>query len=190
VRSAERKVAAESARIGVAVAELYPQLSLTGTISVDSTDVTSLFVPESIVHKVGPSLKWNILNFGRVRANIRAQETRFQQALYGYQSTVLAAVEEVENALASYSREQVRSRALARGVAAAKESVRLAGLTYEQGLTSFQSVLDSQRSLLVLQEQSVVSRANVTLNRISLYKAVGGGWDEVHASLWTTGGRE
>lgn len=176
VQNAEWKIAAESARIGVAVAELYPQLSLTGTISVDATDMAALFTPQSVAHKVGPSLTWNILNFGRIRNKIGAQEARFEQAVWSYQTTVLSAVEEVENALASYDRERVRSESLVQAVAAARESVRLAELYYGQGLATFQSVLDSQRSLLALQDQLTVSRANVTLNRIALYKALGGGW--------------
>lgn len=176
VRGAELKVAAESARIGVAVADLYPQLSLTGTISVDSTDISDLFTPQSIAHKVGPSLTWNILSFGRIRNKIHAQGARFQQAVRHYQTTVLAAAEEVENALASCARERERSESLVQAVASAEESVRLAELYYGQGLASFQSVLDSQRSLLALQDRLTVSRANVTLNGIALYKALGGGW--------------
>ena len=176
IRSAESKVVAESARIGVAVAELYPQLSLTGTISVDSTDIPSLFTPQSIAHMVGPSLSWNILNHRRTRNKIDAQQARFGQAIRHYQTTVLSAAKEVENALASYVQERVRLKSLEQAVAAAKESIRLAELYYEQGLASFQTVLDSQRTLLALQDQLTVSRANVTLNRIALYKALGGGW--------------
>ena len=183
VWSAELQVAAESAQIGVAVADLYPQLSLTGTISVDSTDIADLFTPQSIAHNVGPSLTWNILNFGRIRSNIAAQEARFEQTVWRYQTTVLAAVEEVENALASYTREQVRLESLTEAVAAAKESVRLAELYYGQGLASFQSVLDSQRSLLALQDQQSVSRATVALNRIALYKALGGGWESAASGV-------
>ncbi|MBN2295028.1 MAG: efflux transporter outer membrane subunit, partial [Pirellulales bacterium] len=176
VRSAELKVAAESQRIGIAVADLYPQLSLTGTITVDSTDIVNLFTPESIAHKVGPSLSWNIINFGRLRNRIKAQEARFEQAVWHYQTVVLSAAEEVENALVASKREQVRSKSLELAVAASKESVRLSEIYYSQGLADFQSVLDSQRSLLLQQDQLTVSHAKVTLNRIALYKALGGGW--------------
>lgn len=176
VRSAEMKVAAESQRIGVAVADLYPQLSLTGTISVDSTEIVNLYTPQSIAHTVGPSLTWDILNFGRIRNRIKAQEARFEQSVWHYQTTVLSAAEEVENALAACVRERVRSKSLATAATASKESVRLSELYYAQGLASFQSVLDSQRSLLRLQDQLTVSRANIALNRVALYKALGGGW--------------
>ncbi len=177
VRSAELQVAAESARIGVAVAELYPHLSLTGTISVDATEIPNLFTGQSIAHKLGPSLTWNILHFGRIRNRIDAQEARFERSVWHYQTTVLSAVLEVENALVACQQERLRLEELSKAVEAAKESIRLAELYYEQGLADFQSVLDSQRSLLALQDQLTVSRANVTLNRIALYKALGGGWE-------------
>lgn len=183
IRSAEREVAAESAQIGVAVADLYPQLSLNGTISVDSTDIPTLFTAESIAHNIGPSLTWKILNFGRIRGAIRAQEARFQQAAWRYRSTVLSAVEEVENALTSYVKEQQRSESLQKAVEGARESVRLAQLYYDKGLVMFQTVLDSQRSLLSLQDQLVRSRTGVSLNRIALYKALGGGWQAASTEL-------
>jgi NodT family efflux transporter outer membrane factor (OMF) lipoprotein len=185
LKSAEAKVAAASARIGVAVADLYPQLSLTGTISVDSADITNLFTSQSVAHHVGPALTWNILNFGRIRNKIRAQEARFEQAVQRYQSTVLSAAEEVENALASYMLERERSESLAQAVAAAKESNRLAELYYGQGLTNFQSVLDAQRSMLVLQDKLALNRAAVTHGRISLYKALGGGWSAAASRVQT-----
>ena len=176
VRSAENEVAAASAMIGVAKADLYPQLSLTGTITVDSTDFVTLFSPLSIAHNVGPSFTWNILNFGRVRNQIGVQRARYHQAVYRYRSTVLSAAEEVENAMAGYAREQDRLRSLRRAVEAAMEAVRLSEVYYRRGVIDFQSVLDSQRQLLRLQEQETGSRAAVTLNRIALYKALGGGW--------------
>ena len=86
VHSAELKVAAESEKIGVAVADLYPQLSITGTITVDSTEIVNLFTPQSIAHKVGPSFTWNVLNFGRLRNRIKAQEARFHQTVWNYQT--------------------------------------------------------------------------------------------------------
>lgn len=182
IRGAELQVVAQSERIGVAVAELYPQLSITGTISVDSTEIVNLFTSESIAHNVGPSLRWNILNFGRLCQRVKAQEARFEQTVWNYQTVVLAAVEEVENALVADSRERIRAESLEQAVEAAREAVRLGELYYSQGLANFQSVLDSQRSLLTLQDQLVVSQATVALNRIALHKSLGGGWDAVGQS--------
>lgn len=176
IRSAERSIASENARIGVATAELFPQVTILGTLGVDSQDVSVLFTTNSMVHRVGPSIRWNILNFRRIRNGIWAQRARYQQSLYEFESQVLLAAEEVENALISYQREQTRMQSLGLAVQAAKESVRLSKMYYEQGLTIFQTVSDSQRSLLVLQDQWTASRASVSLNRIALYKALGGGW--------------
>ncbi len=176
IRRAERKVASESARIGVAVAELFPQVTILGTLGVDSQDVSVLFTTDSLVHRVGPSIRWNILNFRRIRNGIWAQRARYQQSRYQFESQVLFAAEEVENALVSYQREQARMQTLELGVKAARESVRLSKMYYSQGLAIFQTVSDTQRSLLVLQDQWTASRASVSLNRIALYKALGGGW--------------
>jgi NodT family efflux transporter outer membrane factor (OMF) lipoprotein len=176
IRSAERSVASENARIGVATAELFPQVTILGTLGVDSKDVSVLFTTGSLVHRVGPSFRWNILNYRRIRNGIWAQRARYQQARYQFESQVLLAAEEVENALISYRREQTRMQTLGLAVQAAKESVRLSKMYYEQGLSIFQTVSDTQRSLLVLQDQWTASRASVSLNRIALYKALGGGW--------------
>ena len=176
IRSAERKMASESARIGVAVAELFPQVTILGTLGVDSQDVSVFFTTNSLVHRVGPSIRWNILNFRRIRNGIQAQRARYQQARYQFESQVLSAAEEVENALVSYQREQDRMQTLELGVEAARESVRLSKMYYNQGLAIFQTVSDTQRSLLVLQDQWTASRASVSLNRTALYKALGGGW--------------
>ena len=180
ILSAERRVVAESTRIGVEFAEIYPQLSILGTISVDSTEIRSLFTGPSISHTVGPSLTWNILNYDRIRNRVHAQEARFSQAASRYQSTVLSAIGEVEDALVSCVQERARTESLSRAAAAAQESIRLAEIYYEQGLASFQTVLDSQRALTTLRDQLIVSRAKVTLNRIALFKALGGGWESVH----------
>ena len=106
IRSAERKVASEIARIGVATAELYPQFSLTGTITVDSTDIARLFDMQSMVHKVGPSFRWNILNYGRINGNILAQDAKFQELVAVYEQTVLKANTETENAIVGFLKSQ------------------------------------------------------------------------------------
>ncbi len=180
IQSAELKVAVESARIGVATAELYPQFRLTGAISIDATDITHLFTGQSLAHQLGPSFSWNVLNFGRIRNQIGAQKARFGQSVWNYQSAVLAAVEEVENALVACKQERLRLEELKLAVESGKEAVRLSQLYYETGIKGFQDfqpVLDSQRSLLALQDQLTNTLSNLALNRISLYKALGGGWE-------------
>lgn len=176
VRSVERSLAAETARVGVAVADLYPQLSLNGTISVDATKASKLFTAPSLAHDIGPSFSWNLFNFGQVKNQIAAQRARVNQALWRYRSTVLSAVEEVENALVAYRQEQLRLASLMKAVEAANRSVELSLTNYRQGLERFQTVLDTQRTQVSLQDQLVVSKATVASQRIALYAALGGGW--------------
>ncbi len=186
VRSAERSLAAETARVGVAVADLYPQIALNGTLSVDATKASRLFTAPSLAHDIGPSLSWKLLYFGQVRNQIAAQEARVKQALWRYRSIVLSAVEEVENALIAYRQEQQRIEALEKAVAAANRAVELALKNYRQGLVRFQTVLDSQRTQLSLQDQLVVSKANLATERIALYVALGGGWTVERVELIET----
>jgi NodT family efflux transporter outer membrane factor (OMF) lipoprotein len=176
VRRAEREVAAASARIGVAVADLYPQFTIKGTISVDSRDISSLFEMPSLVHNVGPSFRWDILNFGRVRNRISGQRARHNEAIINYQNTLLLAVEEVENAVVAYHRSRQRVASLSRAAEAAGVAARLSGRQYERGLITFQTLLDSERERLSNEEQLAISRGTVLLSLVRTFKAVGGGW--------------
>ena len=176
VRQAERQVAAQTARIGAAVGDIYPMFSLTGTFGLDSQNLSQLFQSDSINAGIGPSFRWNILNFGKFRCNIEAQKFIQRQFIASYQETVLQAAEEVDNSLAGYLREQERYAYLTQTVASYREAVRLANLRYQSGTTDFQRVIDSQRSLLTYQNQLVQTEANVVNNVITLYRAMGGGW--------------
>ena len=176
IRQAERKVAAQTARIGAAVGDLYPMFSLTGTFGLDARNFSQIFRSDSLNAGVGPSMRWNILNFGRYTCNIEAQKFLQQELIAGYQNTVLNAAEEVDNSLAGYLREQERYAYLNQTVASYRRAVQVAQTRYEQGTTDFQRVLDSQRSLLTYQNQLVQSEANVANYVILLYKALGGGW--------------
>jgi len=177
IRAAEQEVATESALIGVAVADYFPQFTLSGIISVNSRNLSSLFTDMSFAHNVGPSVNWNLLNYGRVKSNVAAQRARHEQALIRYQSAVLRAAGEVENSLVSYNREQERLRQLEQAVEAARDTVRISEATYEKGLIQFQPVLDAQRAALQLEEQLALSTGTVSLNLIRVYKALGGGWN-------------
>lgn len=176
LRRAEREVAASSARIGVAVADLYPQFTLTGTISVDSRNVSSLFEPASLAHGVGPGFRWDVLNFGRVLNNIRLQEARYQEAVVNYQQTVLLAVEEVENSLVSYHRSVERVTTLVQATRAAREVVQLSRTQYDRGLIAFQTLLDAERQQLRNEERLAIARGAVLTSLIRAFKALGGGW--------------
>ncbi|MGD9127584.1 MAG: TolC family protein, partial [Planctomycetia bacterium] len=176
IRQAERRVAAQTARVGAAVGDLYPMFSLTGTFGLDAQDFNQVFQSESINAGIGPSVRWNILNFGKYTCNIEAQKFAQRQLIANYQETVLQAAEEVDNSLAGYLREQERHSYLSETVKSYRRAVEVAQKRYEQGTMDFQRVLDSQRSLLTYQNQLVQSEANVVNNVILLYRALGGGW--------------
>jgi NodT family efflux transporter outer membrane factor (OMF) lipoprotein len=176
VRQAERQAAAQSARIGIAEAEFYPHIAITGTIGLQAEHLNQLFEPSSLVGAIGPGISWNILNYGRIANNVRAEDARFQQAVLNYRDTVLRANEEVENGIISYLNEQDRVRSLDRSTRAAARSVELALLQYQKGLIAYQPLLDSQRELVGQQDALAQSRGLVGLNLVAIYKALGGGW--------------
>jgi NodT family efflux transporter outer membrane factor (OMF) lipoprotein len=176
VRQAECEVHARCAEIGAATAELLPELTIRGTIGLDSRDVATWFATNSLAHSIGPAVKWNILNFGRVSHRIDETEARFCEAVTTYQKTVLKAAEEAENALAAYVHERDREQHLARAAAAGQHAVRLAEAEYREGAQPFIGLVDAQRAWHTLREQQVTSRAHITLNRIKIYRSLGGGW--------------
>ncbi|MBN2491993.1 MAG: efflux transporter outer membrane subunit [Planctomycetes bacterium] len=177
VRRAERTLAAQTARIGMATAELYPRLSLEGILALDSYTLRKLLRSSSTAWSLSPELGWNLFAAGRLRAAIRVEEARTAQALAAWQSAVLLALEDVENALVAYQREKVRRDALGRAVEAAEEAVRLSKESYRAGLSGFQNVLDSERSLLEMQDDLAESEGLVTRSLVHIYRALGGGCD-------------
>ena len=176
LRSAERELAAQTARIGVATAELYPRFSLTGAFSF-ATFTGDQFESGRKAWSIGPFFSWNLFDGGRVRSLIDMQDARADQALEKYERTLLAALEDVENAMTGFAQERVRREALDRSVVAAQESVRLVKILYFQGLTDFQNVLDMERTLFRQQDLAADSEGRVTLNLVRIYRALGGGWD-------------
>lgn len=177
VRSAERRLAAQTARIGVATADLYPQFSLTGFLGFQSTSAGDLFSSDSINWSVGLPIRWKLFSGGTVRSQIAAEEARTEQLLAGYERSILLALEEVEDAMVSYEKEVDRRALLAESVDATQRSLELVLTQYRAGLTDFQNVLDTQRTLLVREDEFAASEGIVIKNLIDLYRALGGGWD-------------
>jgi NodT family efflux transporter outer membrane factor (OMF) lipoprotein len=176
VRRAERQLAAQTARVGVATADLYPTFSLPGSIGLEALTTHNFFSTANRAWSIASRFSWPIFHGGAIRQNIEAQNALQEQALNQYEATVLTALEEVENALVAYGEEQNRRQALAEATDAAQLAAELARNQYASGLIDFQSVLDAERSLLTFQDQLAQSRGQVTSNLISLYKALGGGW--------------
>ncbi len=176
VQRAERELAAATARIGVAKADLFPKFSLTGTIGLESGSTGNWFNYASRYWSAGPTLQWDIFEAGRIRANVRVQNARQEEALDTYQQTVLAALEDAENALIAYAKEQVRRESLARSAQADQQALDLSNQLYKSGLADFLHVLDSERSLYAAQDALVQSAQTISLDLVQLYKALGGGW--------------
>jgi len=176
VRQAERLAAAQSARIGIVTSDFYPRIAITGFIGLQSEDFAKLLDQRSWTGSLGPGFQWNILNYGRIRNNVRAEEARFHQLVVDYQNTVLEANREVENAIDSFLREQQRVRALTETVNSAARSVQLAEIQYREGAVDFQRVIDTQRVLVQDQDNLAESRGNVAINLVAIYKTLGGGW--------------
>jgi NodT family efflux transporter outer membrane factor (OMF) lipoprotein len=177
VQKAERQLAAATAEIGVATADLFPKFSLTGAAGFQSVSAGDWFAGASKFWSVGPTVQWRIFDAGRIRANIKVQNARQEEALANYEKTVLASFEDVENALVRYAREQVRRRSLEEAVKSSQESLRVANQLYANGLVNFINVLDAERSMYQTEDELVQSERAVSTNLISLYKALGGGWE-------------
>jgi NodT family efflux transporter outer membrane factor (OMF) lipoprotein len=177
IRRAERQLAASSARIGVATADLFPKFTITGLLGLDSSKPKNLFDYSSRYYSFVPGVSWPIFDAGQIQNNIKVQNELERQAALGYQNTVLSALQEVEDSLAAYRTEQVRRRALADAVAASRDAVDLARQQYQQGVTDFLTVLDAQRTLLSAENSLVQSDSNLCDDLVALYKALGGGWE-------------
>ena len=176
VRRAERQLAAQTARIGVATAELYPNFKLSGSIGLDALSLGRLFSSDALSSSGGGGISWRVFDAGAIRRDIQVQSAQQEQYLIAYEAAVLNALEEVENALAAYAGEQSRRQSLIDSIQAAQRAAELAQHKYQAGLTDFSNVLDAQRSLLSFRDQLAQSEGAVTSDLVRLYKALGGGW--------------
>ena len=176
IRFAERRLAAATAQIGSAVADLFPKFSLTGIYGLQSISASDWFAGRSRYWSIGPTISWPIFDAGRIRANIEIRNAQQEQALYQYEQTVLAALGDVEKSLVNYAQEQVRYRSLNAAVVANRRAVELANELYIRGLNDYLNVLDAQRALYVTETEQAISEATMAANLVALYKALGGGW--------------
>lgn len=185
VRAAERVAAARSAAIGIATADLLPQISILGSTGfatstfegVRSPDLGNLFDSESFTGFVGLQLNWPILNYGRIQGNIRAQDALFEQAVASYQQTVLRAAADVESGLSEFLRSREIASFLGQSVTASRRSADLSLLQYSAGLVDFIRVNDAQTRLVQQEDNLVESRARIALGAVRTFRALGGGWE-------------
>jgi NodT family efflux transporter outer membrane factor (OMF) lipoprotein len=175
VRSAERSLAAQTARIGVAQAQLYPALRLSGNIGTSALSLGGLF--EAITGGIFSSLSQTLFDGGRLRSQVRSQQAATEGALAAYRQSVLTSLEEVENALLALRSARERQAQFAIALEAATNTAILARIQYRSGLTDFRQLLESERSLLSARDGLVASRGDEALALVQLYRALGGGWD-------------
>jgi NodT family efflux transporter outer membrane factor (OMF) lipoprotein len=181
VRAAELAALAQSAQVGVAETQLYPAISITGTFGGSASTANGHTLGDvvnwkGVAYAAGPSFQWNILNYGQITNNVRLQDAKLQQLLVDYQNTVLSAQQEVDNGLATYLQSGNQAAFLRRSVQAAIGAFRIAMEQYEQGATSFTTVLTAEQNLFQAQNSLAGASANVPLGLTAVFRALGGGW--------------
>ena len=173
---AERLAAAQAEQIGIAETDLYPIFSIDGNLGYSASTFSALFQPNAFTGAVGPALQWNVLNYYRIRNNMRRQDAKFQELLVMYQRMVLQAAEETENGLSHFLQEQERSKLLDESVACAQLAVNTVVKQYEAGGIDFTRVSQIQQNLVQQQDAQAASHGQVAQGLIEVYRALGGGW--------------
>jgi NodT family efflux transporter outer membrane factor (OMF) lipoprotein len=181
IRTAELRAAAQSAQIGVADADLYPAISITGSFggianNVGGHNLLQVFQPIGRSFSVGPAFQWNLLNYGQITNNVRLQDATLQQYLVDYQNTVVKAQQEVENGISSFLLSRAQADYLHRSVVAAVGALHIATLEYQQGTRDFTTVLTAEQNLYQAQNNLVVATGNISTGLVSVFRALGGGW--------------
>jgi outer membrane protein, multidrug efflux system len=176
IRRAERALAAATAHVGVAEAELYPKLSLTGFFNLQSESIEDLFDWRSRAFGIGPTISWPIFEAGRLRAAVSIRNAQQEQALLAYEQSIDNAIQDVRDQMIALSTERRRHEALAQAVASNRQALELATNSYAQGLADFLTVLDAQRQLDQAENALARSEAQLAQSLVALAKALGGGW--------------
>jgi multidrug efflux system outer membrane protein len=178
VRRAERQLAGATAQIGVAVADFFPQFSVTGAMGTASQPLKRLFDYTSRQYDIVPGVTWDIFDAGKVYFNVKVQNARQAEALQAYRKAVLQSFQDVDDSLVTFNREQVRLQALREAVTANQRAVDLSTELFEKGSADFLSVLDAQRSLFAAEDAMAQSEEQVSADLVAVYKALGGGWQQ------------
>jgi NodT family efflux transporter outer membrane factor (OMF) lipoprotein len=176
IRAAEQRLVATNARIGQAMAEYYPKVTLSGLVGVESLDAAQLFAPAALQAVGGGALRWRLFDFGRVDAEVAQARAADAEALAAWRATVLKASEEVEDAVVDLVQQQARGQALERQIAELTIARRQAEQAYEGGVISLVEVRDADRDLLAATDQLALSREGAAQAAVAAYRALGGGW--------------
>lgn len=176
IRAVERQVAIQSARIGIAQAELYPHFGISGEIGVNSEQFRDLFSSGSQFGAIVPGFRWNILNYGRLIRGVEVEKLKFEESVVNYQNAVLAAHQEVEDAIISFIEAKQRLEQLRQSAAAVAEAVETVRLQYKEGKADFGRVFVLESALVQRQDELVSVEAEVSISLVKIYKGLGGGW--------------
>ena len=181
IRAAELKAAAQSAQVGVAAADLYPAISISGAFgglasNVGGNNLWQAFHPVGQAFSVGPSFQWNLLNYGQITNNVRLQDATLQEYLVDYQNTVLKAQQEVENGISTFLLSRSQAEYLHRSVVAANGALHIATLEYQQGTRDFTTVLTAEQNLYQAENNLAMATGNISTGLVSVFRALGGGW--------------
>jgi multidrug efflux system outer membrane protein len=171
-------LAVATANIGVATADLFPKFNLTGSAGLESVSLSTFANAGSRFWSFGPTVTWRIFSAGQIRANIRVQNARQEEAFIQYRQAVLQSLQDVQNALVAYEQEQLRRRSLRRAVDSGRRAVSLALRLNNAGVVDFLNVLNAQQTLYQTELQLAQSEQSVSTDLVALYKALGGGWEE------------
>jgi len=176
IRRAERLLAASTANVGSAIADLFPRFSLLGSFGFESSKSHNWIKAKSKTFSIGPNLQWPILYFGRLRANIRAQTAAQKRALFEYEQTILTSLEDVENSLVAYYREEERVHLYENQLNSAYRSYELTRDSYLSGLVDFGELLDADKLRVEAESNLCDSTKSLSTNLVALYKSLGGEW--------------
>jgi len=180
VRRAELQAAAQCAQIGFAKADLLPAFTLTGTIATVGTNVSNglghLFTSDSLLYSTGPGFQWSLFNYGQITNNVRYQDAKFQELAVNYENAVLKANSEVQDGITAFVETHKEVEFYTGSVAASQDALRIATIQYQEGSTDFTSVLTAEQDLYQVQNSLAQSQGAVPLSLISIYRALGGGW--------------
>jgi multidrug efflux system outer membrane protein len=177
IRVTERNLATATADIGVATADLFPRVTFTGSVALQAGSFVGIGKGGSDTFTIGPGIFWAAFDLGRVRARIRAADARTEAALAQYEQRVLLALEETENALVDFTRQQARRDLLRASAQASERAQNLARQRYQFGVADFLTVLDAERTLLEAQDRLAASETQTATALVAVYKALGGGWE-------------
>jgi NodT family efflux transporter outer membrane factor (OMF) lipoprotein len=182
IRQAERQLASQSAQIGFAITDLYPQFGISGSVGTSVSTAagfqfSDLFNSDTSGYNLFGVFQWNIFNYGRLKNNVRLQDAVFQQLLEDYRQTVLQAQGEVENAIVAFLKSQQQLASFRLAAEAAQRAVDISTEQYQDGLVEFNTVISTLRSLTAQQDQFASAKGTVAANLIEIYRSLGGGWE-------------